>query len=212
MIINMLKISFSGAPGCGRSSLSQEVCKILSLRYRVSLIDEISWKNPFDDAQKSSFESQFFFLTTQINEENRLAFSLVDYIVCDQSVLDQWVSWLSFYERQNEKTQKKLAEHHQLMQSLFKFWVHSYSMHFFIRVSHDVWTKRQAEIKLRQVNGLDQPEREKRFIKTIQEENIPVIEIWNNTTVDETALNIIQHIQDYQSRTKSDAPGDRPVL
>ena len=199
----MLKISFSGIPGCGRSSLAEEVRKILTLKSRVEIIEEINRKNPFDDHLRSTFESQFFYLSTQINEENSLMYSPIDYILCDQSVLDQWVSWRCTYEKMNDTLQKKYLEHHNLMHTLFGFSIRSYDIFFFIRVSGDIYEKRQAENKLRKVDGQDQEIREKMYLKTVQEEKIHAIEVWNNTTIDETALTIIQHITEFQAQRKN---------
>ncbi len=203
MILDMVKVSISGVPGSGRSSLTEEVRKILALKTRVDLIEEINRKNPFDDHQRSSFESQFFYMTTQINEENSRAFSPLDYLLCDQSILDQWVSWLSSFQKQNGKSHKKVSEHHHVMETLFRFWIRSYDIVFFVRVSHDLFEKRQTESRMRRINGLDYEAREKLFLKTIEEEKIKTIEIWNNASVDETALNMIQSINEFQSHRKS---------
>ena len=200
----MLKISFSGVPGCGRSSLVEEVRKILAIKSRVNLIDEISRKNPFDDHLRSHFESQFFYLTTQINEENSHLYSPLDYLLCDQSVIDQWVSWLASYEKKKEETRRNLLEHHRVMQSLFRFWINTYDIMFLIRVSNDVFRERQTDERLRKIDGLDQQAREKLFLRVIAEENIRVVEIWNNTSIDEAALHMIQHIQEFQSQKKSE--------
>jgi len=202
----MLKISFSGVPGCGRSSLAKEVRKILALKSRTDLIEDINRKNPFDDHQRSSFESQFFYISTQINEENKRCFSPLDYVLSDQSILDQWVSWLSSFNKLNEKAKKKQSEHHHLMETIFRFWIRTYDLLFLIRVSPEIYESRQKENRLRQINGLGNEEREKLFLKTIQEEKITVIETWNNTTVDETALKMIQSVNEFQAHRKVKEP------
>lgn len=198
MISWMLKISFSGVPGSGRSSLAEEVRKILAIKSRVELLDEISRKNPFDDHLRSGFESQFFYLSTQINEENSRFYSPFDYLLCDQCVIDQWVSWLNTYEKQKEETRESLREHHRVMHTLFRFWINSYDIMFLIRVSGDVYRQRQKDERLRKIDGLNQQAREKLFLRVVAEENIRVLEIWNNTSVDEAALQMIQHIQEFQ--------------
>lgn len=194
----MLKISFSGIPGSGRSSLAEEVRKILALKSKVELIDAINNKNPFDDHQRSSFESQFFYISTQMNEENKRSFSPLDFLLCDQSILDQWVAWLSIAERLKEKGNKRLAERQHLMKTLYNYWIGTYDIIFFIRVSQDLFEQRQAQNRLRQSNGIDYEDRAQWYQKAIQQDHQNVIEISNNTSIDEAAHLMIQVIYEHQ--------------
>ena len=90
----MVKIAFSGVPHCGKTSILAEVKKILALKFRVAELEDLSARNPFDiEAPKAGFASQFFFMTTQINEENVRSQEHADALLCDRSVLDQWIYW-----------------------------------------------------------------------------------------------------------------------
>jgi deoxyadenosine/deoxycytidine kinase len=199
----MLKISFSGIPGSGRSSLAQEVRKILALKSKVELIDAINNKNPFDDHQRSSFESQFFYISTQMNEENTHMFSPLDYLLCDQSVLDQWVTWLCIFDKQKDKTSQRLAERQHLMQTLYRYWIETYDIIFLVRVSQDLFSQRQAQNRLRPSNGINFEDRDQWYQKTILEDHLRVIEIWNNTSIDEAAHQMIRQIQDHSQHRQN---------
>ena len=109
-----------------------EVKKILSLKSRVESIDEVKGKNPFDSDKKSSFISQFFLVSTQINEENIKAMTGSDYLLCDQSVLDQWVDWNAYIS--GKELDPQLQEKHTVLKDLYHFWIKTYDMIFLIRM------------------------------------------------------------------------------
>ena len=192
----MVKISFSGIPGSGKTSVVTEVKKILSLKYKVESTEEISLKNPFDEDQKSCFVSQFFYITTQINEENIKSSKSLDYLLCDRSVLDQWIYWKNYFCVR--EANNNLEEKNELLVNLYKFWMKTYDLIFLIKVDFKELEKRDSDNELRTTD----PEYNKRidelFTQTIKDDNIKVIEIWNNNTIDECAHKIIEHISEYK--------------
>ncbi len=196
----MIKISFSGFSGSGKTSLMAEVKKILSLKSRVETIEELKGKNPFDSDKKSCFVSQFFFISTQINEENRKALAPLDYLLCDQSVLDQWIYWNSYLSQKEMIPQ--LEEKNNLLKSLYQFWIKTYDLIFLIRMDLNELEKRDIanEIRITDVEYIKKIE--ELYKKAIQEDNLKVIEIWNNNTIDESALEIIKEISEYTEREK----------
>ena len=188
----MNKISLSGVYGGGKTSLLTEVKKILSLKYKISSINDINAKNPFDDEIKSSFISHFFFMTEQINEENVEMQKNFDLLFSDRSILDHWVLWKS--SLRNMEMNAKLEEKNELLRNIYKFWIDSYDLMFLVRIDLAAFEKREknSEFRIRNIDYIKQTE--ELFTETIREDNLKVIEIWNNTTIDESAHKVIQAI------------------
>lgn len=194
----MNKISFSGFSGSGKTSLLAEVKKILSLKSKVDSIDEIKGKNPFDSDQKSSFISQFFLMSTQINEENIKAMTGSDYLLCDQSVLDEWVNWNSYISDKDMTPQ--LEQKHNVLQDLYRLWIQTYDLIFLIRMDLNELEKREFNNEIRIADIEHVKKIDTLYKTTIDADNLKVIEIWNNTTIDEGAHKIIQFITDFKEK------------
>jgi deoxyadenosine/deoxycytidine kinase len=190
----MMKIAFSGTPKSGKTSLITEVKKILSLKYNVELVDEITHKSPYDNSRKSEFKSQFFFLTTQINDENIKAITGPDLLLCDRSVLDQWVYWNKHIA--GKKLSPQMTEKNNLLEQLYRYWIQTYDMIFFIRLDSKEFDRRIDPDEFRSVNADYIKKVEEIFLKIISEDNMKVNEIWNNNTIDESAQNVIQLISE----------------
>ncbi len=208
----MIKISFSGISGSGKTSLLQEVKKILALKYKVNSVEEINGKNPFDNDKRSSFVSQFFYFSSQVNEENIHAIFPADFLLCDRSVLDQWIYW-RHYVSDKEMT-RALEEKHTLLKNLYQFWIQTYDMIFLIRMDLKEFDIREFNTEFR-TTDLDYIKKtEELFLETIKEDNLNVIEIWNNNTIDECAQKIIEMISDYKNSLASaespESPGPTP--
>ncbi len=189
-----MKISFSGTPKSGKSSLLKEVKKILSLKYNVEAVDEISPKNPFDDDKKSEFRSQFFYMTTQVNEENVKSLMTPDLMLCDRSVLDQWIYWKKHINNQN--TTPSLEEKSKLLENIYHYWMKTYDLVFLIRLDTREYEKRNSGNEFREVTSDYIKETERLFSRVIEHDNLKVHEIWNNNSLDESAQQIIQIISE----------------
>ncbi len=202
----MIKISFSGFSGSGKTSILAEVKKILSLKYKVESIDEVEGKNPFDCDKKSCFTTQFFLMSTQINEENIKAMTGADYLLCDQSVLDQWVKWNSYIA--GKEMTPQLKEKHTVLKELFHLWIKTYDLVFLIRMDLNRLEKRDSnnQIGITDVDRIKQID--ELYKSIIHQDEIKVIETWNNATIDESAHNIIKFIS--ESREKE--AGDREEI
>jgi len=194
----MIKISFSGIMGSGKTSLVTESKKILSLKYGVELVDDISQKNPFDSEKKSNFISHFYQVSSQINEENIKSLSAPDILLCDNSVLDHWITWgryISEIENSNHMEEKK-----SLIKNLYQFWIKTYDLIFFIKVDPQKFDQRNEQ------NEFDLPDQEHLkeiellYTEVIKQDQVQVIEIWNNTSIDESANNIIMHISELNNK------------
>lgn len=197
----MTKVSFSGFPGSGKTSLLNEVKKILLLKYKVESLEEITRKNPFDEDQKSGFDSQFFYISTQINEENIKKNLALDFLLCDRSILDQWIYW-RFYISDKEMS-PQLEERHNILKSIYRFWVKTYDLLFLIRGDLQEMEKRESSKEFRRSDLEYNKKIEEIFLKTIKEDELKVIEIWNNSTVDEAAHQILKHLSEYKTLPES---------
>lgn len=198
----MLKISFSGFNGSGKTTLLTEVKKILGLKYKVEYCDELMGKNPFDDAQRFDFISLFYLFSMQVNEENIKEMSRADFLLCDQSVLDYWIHWQSFF-KDREKT-PLLLEKNAILENLYRFWIRSYDLLFWIRMDLKTMSQREIADELRIID-VDGIKRYEDILKeTVQDSHLKLIEIWNNKSVDESAHTIIRHIYDYKDRESSE--------
>jgi thymidylate kinase len=200
----MIKISFSGISHCGKTSLVSEVKKILSLKDKVGTIEEINGKNPFDNDIRSSFISQFFYLTTQINEENSQSINPLDFLLCDRSILDQWIFWKKNIT--GKEMTPELKEKDDLLKNLYQFWIKTYDLIFFIRVNLEDLHNREIQSEFQTTDLEHLKKTEEIFMETIKEDNLDVIEIWNNSTIDEGAYRIIKAISDYKESNKPNEP------
>lgn len=192
----MIKISLSGISGSGKTSLMQEVKKILSLKYKVNTVDEINGRNPFDNDKRSSFVSQFYYFSTQMNEENIHTLTSPDFLLCDRSVLDQWIYW-KHHVIKKERT-PRLEEKDTLLKHMYRFWMPTYHLVFFIRMDLKELDAREFDSEFRTTDVEYIKRTEDLFLETIEEDHLNVIEIWNNKSVDESACQIIKAISDYK--------------
>jgi len=190
-----MKISFSGITGCGKTSLLTEVKKILLLKYKVESIDKISQKNPFDEDKKLNFISQFYFLSNQINEENTKSIAFPDILLCDGSVLDLWVLWKKYTSQVEISDQIK--EKNNILENLYKYWVKTYNLTFFIRTSLIEYEKREIQNEFRKIDINYLQKTEEIYTRTIEENKLNVIEIWNNSSIDEGAQKILKFITEF---------------
>lgn len=194
----MLKISFSGCTGCGKSSLLTETKKILSLKEGVESIEDLSKNNPFDTDKKSDFSSQFYLLTNHINQENIRTISFSDILLCDGSVLDHWIQWRKHLI--DIEMSDNIEEKTDILKRLYHFWIKTYDLVFFIRVDPKILENRKEKENITLPGMEFVKEMEALYARTIQEDNLDVIEVWNNNSVDEGANTIVEKISEHQKK------------
>jgi deoxyadenosine/deoxycytidine kinase len=190
----MHKIAFSGIPGSGKTSILTEVKKILSLKFRVEDVPDLRLSSPFDFDQKAGFVSQFFFISNQINEENICSLNQPDYLLCDCSILDHWLKWQKFLAE--KKTNGQIEEKNRLLESLYQFWIPTYTVIFRIRVDAKELEKRIPKCRLRtQELGRSQP-MDELYSQIILVDRVAAIDIWNHQSIDESAQEVLKKIAD----------------
>jgi hypothetical protein len=190
----MRKIAFSGVPGSGRTSVSSEVKKLLSLKYRVEEMPDLKLNSPFDFDQKTGFVSQFFFITSQINEENIRSQGHPDFLLCDGSLLDHWLEWrCSLTEKPGSgQTGKRNA----LLEGLYRFWLPTYALIFRIRADAKVLKKRIPKAGLKEYPLESCHQLDELYGQIILEDRIQGFDVWNHQSIDESAQTVMTHLAD----------------
>lgn len=185
----MHKIAFSGVPGSGKTSTLAEVKKLLSLKYRVEDVPDLKPNGPFDFDQKTGFVSQFYFITSQINEENLHAQDGPDFLLSDGSLLDHWLEWREFLERANGNGRPAGAD--ALMEALYRFWLPTYAVVFRLRADAAALKKRKSRAGLREYPLERCQQADERFARLVQEERVPAFDVWNHQSIDESAQDVM---------------------
>ena len=188
----MHKIAFSGIPGSGKTSICAEVKKLLSLKFRVEEVPDLRLNSPFDFDQKAGFVSQFYFISNQINEENMRSLAHPDFLLCDGSLLDQWLEWQRFLAE--KKSIVQLAEKSALMENLFRFWMPTYAMTFRIRLDANILEKRAPKTGLREYPLERCPQLDELYDRIIEQSRIQASDIWNHQSVDESAQEVMKQL------------------
>jgi len=188
----MHKIAFSGIPGSGKTSIWAEVKKLLSLKFRVEEVPDLKLNSPFDFDQKAGFVSQFYFISNQINEENIRSLAHPDFLLCDGSLLDQWLEWQRFLTE--KKSIGQLAEKNALLENLFRFWMPTYTTTFRIRGDAKILEKRAPKAEWREYPLERCPQLDELYDHIIEQDRIQAIDIWNHQSVDESAQEVMKQI------------------
>lgn len=190
----MHKIAFSGISGSGRSSVLAEVKKLLALKYRVEEVPDLQERSPFDFDQKAGFTSQFYFISSQINEENIRAQGRPDFLLCDGSLLDHWLAWRLY--RSGKQDNGADAQKEALLAGLYRFWMPSYAVVFRIRADIEALQQRIANVGLQEFDPEFVRQAEEMCGSLIQQDGLSVFEIWNQQSIDESAQEAMGHLLD----------------
>lgn len=189
----MLKIGITGIPESGKTSLIVELKKILGIKFNIDILDDISNKSPFDENRDTNFISQFYYFSTQINEENKRTINNPDILICDKTIFDQWIYWKKYLSKVGEN--KELNDKNNILKTIYEYWINTYDIIFFIRIDSEV-SKTRNNNNLRDTNAVELEDIENLFLRTIKKDNISVIEIWNNKSVDETVYKLAEKISE----------------
>jgi deoxyadenosine/deoxycytidine kinase len=188
----MHKIAFSGIPGSGKTSILNEVKKILSLKSRIEDVPDLRLSSRFDFDQKPGFISQFFFISNQINEENIRSLSQPEYLLCDCSILDHWLKFQKFLAE--KKTSSQIEEKNKLLNNLYHFWIPTYTVIFRIRVDSKELEKRLPKSDWRASEIDHSQPLDKLYGQIILADKINAIDIWNHKSIDESAQEVLKKI------------------
>ncbi len=198
----MLKIAFCGIANKNKELLAEEVRKILSLKFNVSISDNVAKNNPYDKSMESWFINHFYLMSNTINEENlKMVNSQIEILICDNSILDKWVNWQIYYKKCDESS--LLEKRNLLIKELFNFYVTNYDIIFHIKGNIEEIEKSQDCQDIDKVDIDWLKNLENIYNDVIEKENINVTEIWNNN-IDESAYKIIEIITQRMENIKKD--------
>ncbi len=190
----MHKIAFSGIPGSGKTSVLTEVKKLLSLKFRVEEVSDLKSNSPFDFDLKPGFVSQFFFITSQINEENIRSQGHPDFLLCDGWLLDHWLEWQrSLPDRPyNDSGGAK----HAILEALGRFWMPTYAMVLRIRADAKILKKRKSPKGLREYPTERCQQLDEQYHQAVQQDRVQSFDIWNHRSIDESAQEVMVRLTD----------------
>jgi len=185
----MQKIAFSGISGSGKTSVLAEVKKLLALKFRVEEVPDLRPSSPFDFDLKPGFVSQFFFISSQINEENIRSQDHPDFLLCDGWLLDHWLEWQRSLPNRppNEPEGAKRV----MLESLYRFWLPTYAMVFRIRADAKILRKRKAQKGLREYPTERCQQLDEQYLQAIQRDRIQSFDVWNHRSIDESAQEVM---------------------
>ena len=188
----MHKLAFSGVSGSGKTAVLAEVKKLLALKYRVEEVPDLRLKSPFDFDHKTGFVSQFYFITSQINEENIRAQGHPDFLLCDGSLIDHWLVWQCSLAAKpgNGQAGEKLA----LLEGLYRFWLPTYAVVFRMRADAKVLKKRLSTAGLHEYPQDCSPLLDELYGRSLQLDHVQAFDVWNHQTVDESAQEVMTHL------------------
>ena len=191
---SMHKIAFAGIAGSGKTSVLAEVKKLLSLKYRIDEVPDLRPGNPFDYDQRTAFVSTFYFVTSQINEENIRAQGRPDFLLCDGSLLDHWLEWR--LSSAGTAGNGKVAERNALLEELVRFGMPAYAAIFRIRADAKTLQERAAPGGMREFNPDLARQADELYGQIIRQERLPAFDIWNQQSVDESAQEAMMRLAD----------------
>jgi len=173
--------------------MAEEVGKIFGLKYRVAEVDDIRRKHPFDANPGDRFPLQFFLFSSQINQEHLEAQEHPEILLCDRSILDHWADW----KWQTQKIEKAHStDEDQILASLYRFWVRKYDLLIWIRgeikTLFDRFPRESFDLpSMEELRGI-----EEQFTRIIHTDELPILEVWNEHSLDECAQQIVRGISE----------------
>lgn len=128
----MIKISFTGAHGTGKTTSVLEKARELKLSHptkKISILTEVASECPFEINKASREDSQLWIYTNQCRREIEYA-RKVDYLVCDRTVCDSIA-----YSMANNLDSRLLSG----VMKLAAYHISSYSQIYFKSIKNNDW-------------------------------------------------------------------------
>jgi len=114
----MHKIAVIGTHSTGKSVLCNKLCSYLKdLGFKVNIVSELARKCPFPLNESSTVEAQRWILLNQIEEENNN--KDCDFLVCDRSVLDNYIYLFNILGKDHEGLHDAMIKHLETYDVLF---------------------------------------------------------------------------------------------
>jgi nicotinamide riboside kinase len=150
-----MKIAIIGTHGSGKTTIINELARELSLKNEnFAILPEVPGRCPLPINREGDLKSQMWIMARQIAEELELEHKH-EIIICDRSIIDEYIYTLDACERQNTEMPKWLEslflEHAPTYDFLFKTKMNpAYLKHDGIRDIDHRWQK-QIEDKFNEI-------------------------------------------------------------
>ena len=83
-----------------------------------------------------------------------------------------------------------------MLDTLYRFWMPTYTVVFRMRVDAKVLKKRLATAGLHEYPQDRSPQLDELYGRIIQQDRVQAFEVWNHQTIDESAQEVMTHITD----------------
>lgn len=186
----MKKIAIIGSHGVGKTSIAQGAkARLEQEGYRVEFLGELARQCPFQLNEESDFNAQFFMISGQVNEENKIAIKEPDIVITDRCILDSLIYWRWI----RDKKKKELANHPEkeaklcdlekkdkVLESIVKSWIDTYDAFIYVKVKDETWNSRDQKDGVRNPRFGWYKDICEGFEKALKEYGLKVTEIHND--------------------------------
>jgi len=127
-----IKIGLTGAQNSGKTTLAEELHKILPDAYRVK---SIARECPYPINETTTIDGQLWIMTTRIKTELEAKKDKPHFIICERTVLDDYAYFYRKYEREQlyKETKDIYANLSENMQwSIVANWLKTYDFLFYL--------------------------------------------------------------------------------
>jgi thymidylate kinase len=210
----MKKIAFVGAHGTGKTTVVKTIKRILEAEgYSVESTKEAARSCPFQLDANANFASQFYILSTQINEENAAALKDPDFILADRCALDSLVYWNLIKEKEFKKTLETSIVRNQsaAMEALFKSVINEFDLIFYFKISEFEWLRRNPSDGVRSTDLNWYATVSDAFDSFIKKRQVKVVEISSDSSLQEIVETVMGVINDQRWDKKNRPPSHKKM-
>ena len=148
----MKKIAIIGSHGVGKTSIAQGAkARLEGEGYRVEFLGELARQCPFQLNEESDFNAQFYMISGQVNEENKVAINEPDILITDRCILDSLIYWRWIRDKkarelsdQPEKL-RDLEKKDKVLENIVKSWIDTYDAFVYVKVKDETWNSRDQK-------------------------------------------------------------------
>ena len=148
----MKKVAIIGSHGVGKTSIAQGAkARLEEQGYRVEFLGELARMCPFQLNEESDFNAQFYMISGQVNEENKMAVGEPDILITDRCILDSLIYWRWIRDKkarelsdQPEKL-RDLEKKDKVLENIVRSWIDTYDAFVYVKVKDETWNSRDQK-------------------------------------------------------------------
>jgi len=148
----MKKIAIIGSHGVGKTSIAQGAkARLEADGYRVEFLGELARQCPFQLNEESDFNAQFYMISGQVNEENKLEIKEPDILITDRCILDSLIYWRWIRDKKTRELSdqpeklRDLEKKDKVLENIVRSWIDTYDAFVYVKVSDDTWNGRDQK-------------------------------------------------------------------